>query len=188
LLYEGFDFIFQQLLRAASNHEVVRVPNQVYLGVVADFGLGEMLQQEPFEAVQRQVCQGWRNYSALWCSFFGRVEDVLLHVAGLQPFVEDGGIDWDVCHQPLMTDPIEARLDVPFEYPFWRSAFCQRLEALFDRVCCGPFRAKAIGVGIGPNFRDGRESEQVEGLHRAVVHRGHPPSPLPQHPNLFRNR
>jgi hypothetical protein len=64
LLDEGFDFVFQHHLRAASDNEVVRVPNQVDLGVVADFGLGKMMQQQPFETIQRQVRQRWRDYAS----------------------------------------------------------------------------------------------------------------------------
>jgi len=36
------------------------------------------------------------NYASLWCSFIGVIKDVFLYKPGLQPFIEDGFIHWNI--------------------------------------------------------------------------------------------
>ena len=46
--------------------------------------------------------------------------------------------------------------------------------ALLHGVRTASFLAKPVGIGVGEGFRDGVQGEQVECLHRSVLHRGDP--------------
>jgi hypothetical protein len=73
-----------------------------------------------------------------------------------------------------MADSIKASFDVPFENPLWTVPMAQQGMDLVQGIGTAAFQSKAIGMAVGLRFRDGIESEQVEGLHRPVGHRGNP--------------
>ena len=49
---------------------------------------------------------------------------------------------------------------------------CEDVEALLYGVRCRTLRAKTIRVWIAQSLRDGFQGEQVQSLHRPVMHRG----------------
>lgn len=65
---------------------------------------------DPFvERPDRGILQhcGGRSNSTLWRAFFGRIENVLLHIPGFEPLVQDGFVRRDVSHQPVVTNLVE---------------------------------------------------------------------------------
>jgi hypothetical protein len=75
--------------------------------------------------------------------------------------------------EPVVADPVKARLDVPFQHPLrCTPAVGERRVEEHERVCGTPFRTEAIGMVVGSGLRDWFERQQVECLHGTVVHRG----------------
>ena len=72
--------------------------------------------------------------------------------------------------EPIVADPIKAGLDVAFEHPDGGRLHAQRFVALLERVRRRPPSTEAVGVYVPRGFRDRIEGEQVEGLHRPVIH------------------
>ena len=74
-----------------------------------------------------------------------------------------------------MADPVKAGFDVRFEDPLRAGCDCAEcVEALRDRIRCRSLLAESVGVRVAVGFRDGVERQQVECLHRSVLHRGDP--------------
>ncbi len=86
---------------------VVGKPHEVHL-VGATF-LRRVVSppQQRFEAVQGEVRGDGGERTALRRPLLRRVEDVFVHVSGLQPFVQHGFVHGDVGHEPVMADPVE---------------------------------------------------------------------------------
>src|SRR5713101_3646085 len=70
-----------------------------------------------------------------------------------------------------MAYPVEARLDIAFQHPFRRVRLAEYVETLGHRIRCCTCWSEPIRVRVARRFRDGFQSEQVEGLHRPVTHR-----------------
>ena len=131
----------------------------------------------PFEGGPQQGslqhCWG-RDNPALRCAFRGGEENLLLQETRLQPFPEHVLVHGDVVQQPVMADLIKACFDIPFQNPFRTGGIPQDLVTLIQGIGTAPFQPKAIGVTVGLSFRDGIETEQVEGLHGPIGHGGNP--------------
>src|SRR4051794_15852581 len=67
-----------------------------------------------------------------------------------------------------MAEYIKACFYIPFQDPARTGWTPEDLVAFIGGIGAAAFQAKAVGMAIGPGRRDGIESEQVEGLHRAI--------------------
>ena len=127
------------------------------------------------QSIQGPIRQGGGDDPALRCPFRGGEQDVLLQETGLQPLPEHLLVHGDLIQQPSVTDPIKAGFDVAFEdpasRPWWTS---EDLVTLIQGIGTAALQPKAIGMAVGQRFRDGIETEQVEGLHGAIGHCGYP--------------
>jgi hypothetical protein len=63
--------------------------------------------------------------------------------------------------EPVMADPVIARLDIAFEHPFRTSAVTQYCMALLYRVGGASLCSEPIGVRVRSLFSDGVHSEEV---------------------------
>src|SRR5713101_8896366 len=75
-----------------------------------------------------------------------------------------------------MAELVEGRVDVAFEDPLRGGPLGQCGEALLDGIGGGTRGPKPVGVRVGYGFRDRIQSQQIQGLHRAVQRRGNPQS------------
>src|SRR5439155_306265 len=71
-----------------------------------------------------------------------------------------------------MADSVETGPDIALQNPLWRMLPCESIEALLDGIRGRTLRTEAIGVRIAQSLRDRLQGQQVQGLHRPVVHRG----------------
>ena len=174
LLDEGTDFLFQHVLGRAGDDEVIRIPNEV------DFGIDgsprdrlpvEGLVEEFFQSIQNQVRQRGRDDAALRRARLGGEQGSIFDVASTQPFLKHRRIRGDVLEHPVVTDVIEATLDVAFQHPLRRRALAQCFEALLNGVRGGAFRSEAVGVFVRRGFRNWFQRLQMHCVHGAVFHR-----------------
>ncbi len=82
---------------------------------------------------------------------------------------------------------IETAFDVAFKYPLRCVDISQCRKALFNRISCRSLWSEAIRVRVCHCFCDWVKSEQVQRLHRSVLHAGRTQSTLPHHPSEFRD-
>jgi site-specific DNA recombinase len=59
------------------------------------------------------LCKG-RDNTALWGSIRRFVKDVLLHVSGFQPLLENSSVHRDMSQQPFVRNPVETAFDIAF--------------------------------------------------------------------------
>jgi len=78
-----------------------------------------------------------------------------------QPFLQYLLVHRDVVQEPLVADPIEARLDIAFEYPLGRAFSAQRPEGLVDGVSRRATDPKTVRVRVGHRLRNRVERQQV---------------------------
>src|SRR5437870_3715973 len=71
-----------------------------------------------------------------------------------------------------MADSVETGPDIALQNRLWRMLPCESIEALLDGIRGRTLRTEAIGVRIAQSLRDRIQGQQVQGLHRPVVHRG----------------
>ena len=99
----------------------------------------------------------------------------VLHVAGVQPFLEYRLIHGNVGDEPVFADFVEAAGYVCVQNPFRRaSSGLQHQKALTDRVSGGSVGPEAIRVWVRCGFRDRQKRKQVKSLHGPVDHGGNP--------------
>jgi hypothetical protein len=84
--------------------------------------------------------------------------------------VEDRFVHGNIVEQPLMTNVVEAALDVAFEHPA-RVFVTERSETLFNRIRTTSPLPEAVGIQIRSRLRDRVERQQIQGLHGSIPHR-----------------
>src|SRR5438552_1681142 len=86
-----------------------------------------------------------------------------------------------------MADSVETGPDVALQNPLRRMLPSENVEALLDGIRGRTLCAEAVGIWIAPSLRDRVQGEQVEGLHRPVMHRGDRQGALALRAILLRN-
>src|SRR5712691_11129132 len=172
VFHQRFDFLFQHRLGAARDHAVITIPHKIHLGALGSLGIWRVVcPQKPFEPVKRQVGNHRGANAPLGDPGFGGIEQVLVNESGLEPLVEHGCVQRDVGQYPFMAHAVETGSDVALQDP-WRGMLSgQHIEALFDRIRGGALRPEALRVWVAERFRHGIEREEVQRLHRTIVHR-----------------
>jgi hypothetical protein len=107
----------------------------------------------------------------LRCAFRGGVPVAFFQEACLQPLPQDAAVQRGVGRQPVVADPVEARLDVPLQDPGSCPRVLQRRPAVLQCVGAAALTAEAVGVAVRPALGDGAQAEQVERLHGPVGQR-----------------
>ncbi len=177
LLDHGADFIFQQLFRGASDDEVVRISNQVNLGIgfsCQRLSRWESFPEERFQSVQHHVRQRRRDDTALRRSRLRGEQGSIFQIPGFQPVAQNRFIHGNLIEHPFVADIIEAAPNIALQHPLRRIFPAQVMVTLRNGIGRTSARSETIGVGIGGRFRDGFQCQQVKGLHGAVFHRGNP--------------
>ena len=89
------------MMKSSANRHEVHLVGAAFLRCVVVF------PQQRFEAIQREIRRNGGEWATLRCPLLRRVEDVFVHVPGLQPFVQHGFVHRDVGQEPRMADPVE---------------------------------------------------------------------------------
>src|ERR1700722_18323255 len=112
----------------------------------------KLFPQELLQSIQRTVRERWGNNSTLWSPICRFVEDVLIHISGFQPLLENDSVHGDVSQKPIVGDSVETGLDVALKNPLWiwLGQYC---ETLFNRIATRPLLAKPIGIFSGVKVR-----------------------------------
>ena len=115
---------------------------------------------------------GRGDNAPLGCSFRGGEKDVLLQEACFQPFPQDDLVHRDVGQQPVVADPVVARLDVPFQnHP--RPVFAHECFVnLHQGIGTAAVESESVGVAVRQGSLDGVQAKQIQRLHGPVGHRG----------------
>ena len=93
-----------------------------------------------------------------------------VHKTRFQPLVQDGLVHRDMGFEPCMTDFCRST-NITLEDPWRRPPWEPRREALGAWLGWRALRPEAVGVRIACRFGDGLQGQQIERLHRPVVHR-----------------
>src|SRR5215472_15551288 len=72
---------------------------------------------------------------------------------------------------PRTANRVKTGFDIAFQNPL-RVCVAQCEKTLINRISAGPLLTKPIGVWIRNGFTNGDESEQMQSLHRSVLHSG----------------
>ncbi len=176
LLDQWLDFIFQHVLGRAGDDEVIRITNEVYLGI-EDASLDalhtEALFQERFQSVQCQVGQRGRDNPALWRACLGGKQGSIFHEARLEPLAQHDLVSGNMPEHPFVIDVIKTSTNVAFQHPLGMgvTAAPQCEEAVSNGIRRTAFRPEAVGAFVRRGFRDGQQRQQMQCLHGAVCHR-----------------
>src|SRR6266571_624913 len=188
LLDQWLGFIFQQFLGRTGDDEVVRVSNEVHFGAGL-LALGRLHREgflePPFQSVQCQVSQRWRDNPALRGACLGGEEDSLFHEPGFEPLAQHFLVRGNLSEHPFVTDVVETTANVAFQHPRRTVLAGQHEEALPDGVSRTSARTKAVGVSVSGGLSDGFQRQQMQRLHGAVFHRRD--TQRPQFPISLRN-
>jgi hypothetical protein len=133
-------------------------------------GFRKILQEVSFKSIKHHVCENWGDDASLWRPRLGVVVYAFFHIARLQPFPEYHLIHRDMGEHPIMTDVIEATLDIAFHYPLCCSLLSKQRMELFTGICCRTSGPKAVGIRVSNCFRHWFQGQQVECLHSPVFH------------------
>ena len=121
LLDQWLDFIFQHVLGRAGDDEVIRISNEVYLGMVPlpidASSRGSVRFRSVLQSVQCQVGQRGRDNPALWRACLRGEEDSIFHEARLQPFLQHHLVRGNVPEHPFVTDVVKTSANVAFQHP-----------------------------------------------------------------------
>ena len=94
--------------------------------------------------------------NALIDAFDGFISNLPLYLRNkpaFQPLFKNLRIHRDVFKQPVVTDVVEAALNVTLKYPFWGFLLVQVGEALLNSVMGASADSESIGVGVSIGFR-----------------------------------
>ena len=111
------------------------------------------------------------NNPSLRRARLGVEQTPIFDLPSFQPLSQHFFIHRDVLEHPLVTDVIETAANIAFPHPRRARLSTELNKALRNSISGASARPKAIGVSIRRGFRDGAEREQVESLHRAIMHR-----------------
>src|SRR5258706_8785562 len=107
------------------------------------------------------------------------MKNVLFNESCFEPLFQNCLFHRNMCQEPLMRDLIETGLDISFEDPLSTVLSGKVRETLLNGICWRPFLTESVGVGIADDFCNGVESQQVQSLHRPILHARHHHSILP---------
>ena len=167
-------FALQEVFRRSCDHEVIGVPDHMDFELL-DLRLAqlrtEVRVQARFQSVQCHVRQGWRDDSALRRTCFGCRQLAFVDHSCLQPLVNDAPVHADVLQQPLVVDMVKTAFDVRLQHPWGRGLLGEAAEQLAHGIGRRAISPKAVAVRVALRLHDGLQTQQVESLHRPVLHR-----------------
>src|SRR6267143_2348347 len=116
LLDEELDFSFQQFFRFAGDDKVIRITNEIHRRIFTSQGSETcsrwvLFLKESFQSIQRAIGKRWGDNSALWSSIRCFVKDVIFHISGFQPLLENSSIRRDMSQKPIVRNSVETALD-----------------------------------------------------------------------------
>src|SRR4029450_13341957 len=135
MCHERSDFSTKKFLRRAGDNEVIRIADQRDLvSPLLPARRVEALRQERLQSIESPIRQRGRADASLRSAARWGDEYVFFHESRLQPLLEDDRVHGDVGQQPIVTDPVEAGLDIAFENPRGTVVVAQDLIALIERI------------------------------------------------------
>ena len=97
---------------------------------------------------------------------------MLRHASSLQPLLQQGGLHRERRQEPVLAAAVAPGPDVALPHPWRRMLPCEGLAAWREGIRGRTLGTAARGGRSAHSLREGIQGQQVQGLHRPVVHRG----------------
>src|ERR1700730_6691614 len=128
------NFGFEYVLRRTGHHKIIRITDDVDLGLPARTVRTGTRTHRLFQAIKRHVRNYGRDDSSLRRARPRLEQGSLIDVAGRQPLAQDRFIHRYVLQEPGVTEVVETTSDVTLQHPLRRHASRQSRDALFDGI------------------------------------------------------